>query len=160
MTENDTSQINLVKQKQQLLEQLLGSQETVKELGLQDILQIQEKFQDPLVLSVIVFKLIEERKKTNEILRDITQKYDELQFILKNKSSASQNTEEKYEILPETDDKIISYIRQKGKADAEEIQKALSYKGANAASQRLNNLVKGNYLRKIQAGRKVYFVVR
>ncbi len=151
MTNNDNTQDT----KKMFLEQLLGQQ--FKELGLSDLMDIQEKTKDPLVLSVLVFKLLEERKETNKILKDIQEKYDKLQFSLSQKESQS-NLDIK--MLSETDDKIISYIREKKRADAEEIKVAFGYKGTNAASQRLNSLVKDKYLQKITAGRKVYFIIR
>ncbi len=149
MTNNDTDET-----KRMFLEQLLGSQ--FKELGLSDLIAIQEKTKDPLVLSILVFKLFEERKETNKILKDIQDKYDKLELSI---SQKDRNLPE-IVLLPETDDKIIHYIKEHGKADAEEIKEAFGYKGANAASQRLNNLVKANHLQKVNSGRKVYFVVK
>jgi hypothetical protein len=151
MTNNDTD-----KTKRIFLEQLLGEQ--FKELGLSDLMAIQEKTQDPLVLSVLVFKLLEERKETNKILKEIQEKYDKLQTSIQTKENTNKNLE--IVLLPETDDRIISYIKEHGKADAEEIKEMFGYKGTNAASQRLNNLVKANYLQKVNSGRKVYFVVK
>lgn len=127
-------------------------------MGLNDLIQIQEKFKDPLILSVILHQLLEERKKTNEILKDLYEKYDSLQFSLKQKEEV--NNTDHINILPEIDDKIISFIREKQKVDAEQVQEQFNYKGSNAASQRLNKLVKDGYLRKVQAGRKVYFIVK
>lgn len=150
MTQND----NITKQI--FLEQLL--KEDSKQLGLSDLIQIQEKFKDPLVLSVILHQLLEERKKTNEILKDLYEKYDSLQFKLKQKEEV--NNTDQINILPEIDDKIISFVREMQKVDAEQVQEKLNYKGSNAASQRLNKLVKDGYLRKVQAGRKVYFILR
>ena len=144
------------KQTKEFLEQLLKEQ--YKDLELEDLLSLQENVSNPMVVSVLMFKLIEERKKTNKILQDIAEKYDRLQFQLKSKSQETQ--EKEYHILSETDDKIITHIREVGKADAEIIKEIFSYKGTNAASQRLNKLVKEKYLQKVQSGRKVYFVVR
>jgi len=151
MTNNDTTD-----NKRIFLEQLLGKQ--FKELGLSDLIAIQEKTQDPLVLSVLVFKLLEERKETNRILSEIQEKYDKLSLSIQN--NGNQRSTPEIVLLPETDDRIISYIREHGKADAEEIKEMFNYKGTNAASQRLNNLVKANYLQKVNSGRKVYFVVK
>ncbi len=151
MTQNDSIT------KQVFLEKLL--KQDTKELGLSDLIQIQEKFKDPLILSVILHQLLEERKKTNDILKELYEKYDSLQFQLKQKQENTDN-KEIINILPEIDDKIISFIREKQKVDAELVQEQFSYKGSNAASQRLNKLVKEGYLRKVQAGRKVYFIVR
>jgi hypothetical protein len=144
-----------VDNKKNFLEQLLKEQ--YKDLEINDLMSIQENTKDPLVLSILIFKLLEERKKTNKILESISEKYDKLQFQLKN----NQTQEKKeYNILSETDDKIITHIREEGKTDAETIQQILNYKGTNAASQRLNKLVKEKYLQKVQSGRKVYFLVR
>ncbi|MDD3177912.1 MAG: hypothetical protein PHR26_00155 [Candidatus ainarchaeum sp.] len=150
MIQNDTT-------KKEVLDLLLKDKS--KELGLDAIIQIQEKFNDPLILSVIMHQLLEERKKTNKILEDMQEKYDKLQFLLKNKQDKENNSDE-INILPEVDDKIISFIREKGKVDASMVQLAFNYKASNAASQRLNKLVKDKYLKKVQAGRKVYFIVR
>jgi predicted HTH transcriptional regulator len=153
MTQND----NLSKEK--FLELLL--KEDTKELGLSDIIQIQEKFKDPLILSVILHQLIEERKKTNKILLQLQEKYDQLQFKVNNSQSKQESENNNtYNIISEVDDKIISFIRKNQKVDATQIQNEFNYKASNAASQRLNRLVKDGYLKKIQAGRKVYFIVR
>ncbi|MFH0906384.1 MAG: hypothetical protein V1824_03535 [archaeon] len=166
MTENDNNIETAIRPKEQLLKTLLGQK--AKEIGLSDILEIQKGFNDPVVLSALIFKLMEERSKTNTILEEINRKYDDLQFLLKNKNLENINSidnlnnsnQNKYEIFSETDDKIINYIKENGKADAQQITEKLNYKATNGASQRLNNLVKLNYLKKIQAGRKVYFVIR
>jgi hypothetical protein len=152
MTENDTLT------KQIFLDKLL--KQDSKELGLSDLIQIQEKFKDPLILSVILHQLIEERKKTNGILKDLYEKYDTLQFALKQKVESHDTNTDTINILPEIDDKIISFIRANQKVDAEKVKIEFNYKRSNAASQRLNRLVKEGYLKKIQAGRKVYFIVK
>lgn len=144
MTYNDTKKL--------FFEQLLGSE--ANELGLSDLIDIQEKTKDPMVLSILLFKLLEERKETNKILKDIQEKYDKLQQSL-NKESSSE-----IKMLSEVDDNIINYIREHKRADANEIKDAFGYKGTNAASQRLNALSKDNFLQKITAGRKVYFILK
>jgi len=152
---NNNNTENVQETKKVFLEQLLGTQ--FKELGLSELMEIQEKTKDPLVLSVLVFKLLEERKETNKILADIQEKYDKLQFAL----SQKLNTENNSLVMPsEIDDKIISFIREHKRADAEDIRQAFGYKGTNAASQRLNALVKEGYLQKITAGRKVFFIIK
>jgi len=152
MTQNDYIQN---KSKQEIMELLLG--QDTKELGLSDIIQIQEKFADPLILSVIMHQLIQERKKTNQLLSDMQEKYEVLFNLLKQKEEVKSNS---FNMLAEVDDKIISFIREKGKVDAEMVQENFNYKGTNAASQRLNKLTRDSYLTKIQAGRKVYFIVK
>ncbi|MDD3244592.1 MAG: hypothetical protein PHU47_00390 [Candidatus ainarchaeum sp.] len=161
MTQNNDNSITKDQEslliKKQFLEQLLG-QETIKEVGLDDLIKVQEKFNDPMLLSVLIYKLIEEKKQTNELLRNINEKYDKLQFMLQQKNQSENSS--LLSIPSETDDKIISYIRSVGKADAETIKTEFKYKGTNAASQRLNNLVKVGHLSKIVSGRKVYFIVK
>ncbi len=156
MTENDVNMDVNSKQTKDFLEQLLKEQ--YKDLEVQDLLSLQENINNPVVLSTLMFKLLEERKKTNKILEEISEKYDRLQFQLKNKSQEKE--EKEYNILSEIDDQIITHIRELGKTDAETVKQKFGYKGTNAASQRLNKLVKEKYLQKIQSGRKVYFVVR
>ena len=134
------------KQTKDFLEQLLKEQ--YKDLELQDLLSLQENINNPMILSVLMFKLIEERKKTNKILEEISEKYDRLQFQMKNKP---QEEVKEYNILSETDDQIITHIRKEGKTDAETVKAIFKYKGTNAASQRLNKLVKEKYLQKIQS---------
>lgn len=151
MTQND------INTKQLFIEKLLN--QDTKELGLNDLIQIQEKYQDPLILSIILHQLIEERKKTNQLLKEIYEKYDALQFQLKQSQKQTSETSD-IVILSEIDDKIISFIRKHQKVNAEQIQVEFNYKGSNAASQRLNKLAKDGYLRKVQAGRKVYFIVK
>jgi hypothetical protein len=142
--------------------------EQAKELGLEDLLKLKENIKDPMVLGVLIFKLIEERKKTNQLLSDINNKYNTLESKLSNNNNTNFNLQNRdlvsdnnvFSILCETDEKIISFIREKGKAVASDIKTLLNYKGTNAASQRLNKLVKGKMLTKIQSGRKVYFVLK
>lgn len=154
MTNNDNIE-NIHDTKRLFLEQLLGQQ--FKELGLSDLIDIQEKTKDPLVLSILVFKLLEERKETNKILKDIEEKYSKLEESLLNKEKKEVS---EFRLLSETDDKIVSYIREHKRADALEIKNTFGYKGTNAASQRLNSLVKENHLQKIFVGRKVYFILK
>jgi hypothetical protein len=154
--------------------------EQAKELDLEDLLKLKENIKDPMILGILIFKLIEERKKTNQLLLDINNKYNVLELKLNNNNNNNKNYNYNnsndnnnnnnnnnnthsgsfFNILCETDEKIISFIREKGKADAENIKNLLDYKGTNAASQRLNKLVKEKILTKIQSGRKVYFVLK
>jgi hypothetical protein len=144
------------------LEVLLKEQ--AKEIGLEDLLQLKDNVKDPMVLSVLIFKLIEERKKTNQILSEINNKYTNLELKINNSNNnINTNNNENtnmISILCDTDEKITSFIREKGKAVASDIKTLLDYKGTNAASQRLNKLVKSKILTKVQSGRKVYFVLK
>ena len=64
-------------------------------------------------------------------------------------------------LLPEIDDAILGFVRKRGgRATAGEVQARFHYKGANAASARLNGLFKMGLLEKRQVGRKVFFIAK
>ncbi len=118
---------------------------------------------NPMLIAALLYKLAQERKQANDLLAKMEQKYDELSFLLKSNASASLTpnpTESLHSIslLPEADQKILSIVEEKGSANAENVRAQLGYKNSNAASQRLNALVKSGYLGKIQSGKKVVFV--
>ncbi|MBI3588431.1 winged helix-turn-helix transcriptional regulator [Candidatus Micrarchaeota archaeon] len=62
-------------------------------------------------------------------------------------------------MLCEVDERIVSFISRKGRASASQVKSRLGYRGSNAASSRLNALARQGYLRKIRAGRTVYFTL-
>jgi predicted HTH transcriptional regulator len=64
------------------------------------------------------------------------------------------------DILGDVDEKIIEFVKKNGKACAEDLQKAFSYRGKNAASARLNRLHSQGLLEKKQAGRRVYYFAK
>lgn len=119
---------------------------------------------NPMIIAALLFKLAQERKQTNDLLAKMEQKYDELSFTLKsNASSISTNPTQpenmhSISLLPEQDQKILSIIEKNKQANAEDVRMQMGYKNPNAASQRLNALVKTGYLGKIQSGKKVVFV--
>lgn len=118
---------------------------------------------NPMILAALLFKLAQERKQTNELLSKMEQKYDELAFTLKSNAPNLPNPTQpenmhSISLLPEQDQKILSFIETKTSANAEDVRAHVGYKNPNAASQRLNALVKSGYLGKIQSGKKVVFV--
>lgn len=113
-----------------------------------------DKFKDPVVLATIAYKLLEERENTNRILKNVLARLDKLEAG-KEASVPPQNA-----FLPEIDQRIVDYVAKAGKSTARDVQKKFGYKGSNAASSRLNRLVKQGVLEKRQAGRKVYFLLR
>ncbi|MBN2477819.1 hypothetical protein JXB01_00840 [Candidatus Micrarchaeota archaeon] len=115
-----------------------------------------EKFKDPVVLGELVYRLLEEKENTNRILKTLLQRIEQLEIKLGEKPAEKEKTNEI--LLPSTDEKIVQLIEKSGKATAEDVRKALNYKGKNAASARLNRLCKMNILKKQQVGRKVYFL--
>ncbi len=111
-----------------------------------DIMELEllvNKANDPVVLATLIVALIEERRKTNRLLEQILE-------LLKGKKL---ETEE----LSEQDEKIIELIKERGMVCAEDVKEAMGYRGLNAASARLNALVKKGILQKFRRGRRVYF---
>ncbi len=114
-----------------------------------------DKFNDPVVLGELLFKLMEERENTNRILKNILAKLDALDA--KGVPVEKIREETKQVLLPEIDQRIMDFIKRSGKVTAEEVRKEFKYKGKNAASARLNRLRKEGLLSKKQVGKKVFF---
>ena len=125
-----------------------------KEIG-EDLAEQLEKFKDPVVLGELVYKLLEERENTNRILKTLLRRIEELQS---EKGQEITKKEEKEQILPKIDERILKAVRELEKATAKDIQKKFKYKGRNAASARLNKLYSLGLLEKKQVGRTVYFL--
>jgi predicted HTH transcriptional regulator len=107
-----------------------------------------EKFKDPYVVGAMIHRLVEERRYTNALLRDINKKLNQL---LENRAQEPDVG------ISEIDEEILKLVEKLGTVTAEEVQKELSYKGRNAASARLNALEKKSLLRKTRKGKKVVF---
>lgn len=125
-----------------------------------DIQQIMEKSNNPMFIGALLFKLAEERDKTNKLVEQFNDKIDRIMLELKTQGldKGTEKKESHFNVLAEQDQKILSEVERKGISTAEEIQAVMSYKGRNAASQRLNRLVKEGFLKKVQSGRKVSFL--
>jgi len=126
-----------------------------------DIREIAKYSNDPMFLSALIFKLAEEREKTNKLLAEINEKFDRM-FTDKEKKKYGKPEVEKasIEVLPETDQRILDYVESHGMAEAGQVMEVLNYKGKNAASQRLNKLFREGHLRKVRSGRKVLYLAR
>lgn len=129
-----------------------------------DVQEVIEHSKDPALIAVMLFKLAQERQKSNQLLEQINDKYDSIMLELKtgaqNALSAPEQGTPKLDVLPEQDQRILKLVEQKGQVIAREIQEALGYKGTNAASQRLNKLYKENHLAKVQSGKKVMYLIK
>ena len=120
---------------------------------------------NPMLVAALLYKLAQERHQTNALLEKMESKYDELSFQMKTSGMSPTNlpTPNQYQahsisLLPENDQKIMKMVEEGGSVDANLIQAKLGYKNPNAASQRLNMLVKAGHLGKVQSGKKVVFV--
>lgn len=121
-----------------------------------DIQEIMKESSNPAFLAALLFKLSEERKETNRILKSLEEKFLKIQELLTKNSSNSHTVEET--ILSEPDQHIMQLIEESGQVSAEQIKERLAYKNTNAASQRLSKLVREGHLKRIRSGRRVLFV--
>lgn len=129
----------------------------------QDLQENLDKFKDPVVLGELVYRLMEERENTNRLLKTLMQKIDSLEAkIGSNVQSVANETKESPKenevLLPQVDEDIMKVVKELGKATAEDIRSRLHYKGKNAASARLNRLFELGLLKKVQVGKKVFFL--
>jgi len=131
----------------------------------QDVSEIAKHANDPMFLSMLLFALAKEREKTNKLLDEINQRLQELELARDRKKieplmgkAGAMGLEA--EILPEQDQKIMDFVETRGMASANDVMEVLSYKGQNAASQRLNKLYREGHLRKVRAGRKVMYLAK
>lgn len=110
------------------------------------------KFNDPVVLGELMYKLLEERENTNRILKNILAKLENME-----KGAGVLETSQNKIILSDIDEEIFTFVKTNGKVTAEDVKKHFQYKGKNAASARLNKLYEMNLLNKQQVGKKVVF---
>ncbi len=136
-----------------------------------DIKDVTRASKDPALIAVLLFKLAQERQKTNQLLEEQARKHEELLTQLKihyttkipsltnpTQSNTFGGPATTISVLPEADQKILSYVQTQGQADAMQVQQSMGYKNPNAASQRLNALVKQGHLSKVQSGKRVLFL--
>ncbi len=125
--------------------------------------EFRELMKNPLVVGAMLHKLSEERASANLVLREINAKLDRL-LALEEKIRVLEERLEVHrasvseDLLPKIDNEILEFVRKRGKACAEDVQQKFKYKGTNAASSRLNRMVREGLLKKAQVGRKVYFI--
>ena len=120
-----------------------------------------EKFKDPVVLGELVFRLLEERENTNRLLKNMYSKIEQLEAKLESRVEPKEQMSAKPSeetLLPQIDSQIVDFVRESGKATAEDVQHKFNYKGKNGACARLNRLCDMNFLQKKQVGKKVFFM--
>lgn len=145
---------------QVVLQQLSESNET-------DLVeQIYALSDRPEVLGLLIYKLMQERKKTNELLEGLNSKYDSMLKVMSAQgrgASLATTFETTTNIdslfITEQDKSILKMGTEKQWLSAKDVQDSLGYKGLNAASQRLNKLSKDGYFEKQRVGQQVVFVL-
>ena len=117
-----------------------------------------EKFRDPIFLGTLFYKVLEERENTNRLLKEMNRKYEALlERLAALEARLDSPGQQAPPALSPVDEQILDLLRARGLLSAEEVRKALGYKGKNAASQRLNRLFSLGLVEKIHKGKKVYF---
>ena len=122
-----------------------------------DIERNMQKFNDPIVLGELMYKLLEERENTNRILKNILVKLDKLEEKTATHETQAIRQQVDEILLPEIDEGIVAFIKEVNKVTAKDVKRKFGYKGTNAASSRLNRLVDAGILTKKQVGKKVFF---
>ena len=125
--------------------------------------EFNHQMRDPLVVGAMLHKLTEERQSTNLLFKNLLEKIESLEAkitLLESRISTPPRVEPQSTNLSQTDEKIIDFVKTRGKASAVEVQKQFGYKGRNAASSRLNSLFKQKMLEKTYAGKTVFFKTR
>ena len=131
---------------------------------LNDLENIIQHTDNPKVLAALMFRIVQERERTNKLLEGIDEKYDAIMLSLKTapQTPASTQTEagNKFEVLPEPDQAILKMVEERGGCSATDIKTMMNYRGLNAACQRLNRLYREGLLKKVQSGRKVLYLAK
>jgi hypothetical protein len=123
-----------------------------------------QKLRDPLVLAALMNTAANERENTNRLLKTLIERLDtkfaevDSRLAVLERPVAPAPPGEV--LLPSVDEDIITFVREKRYASAEEVRKKFGYKGKNAASARLNHLFELGLLGKKQVGRAVMFSVK
>ena len=118
-----------------------------------DLEQNMKKFNDPIILGELLYRMLEERENTNRILKNILAKLE----ALERKEMFQGVSVQSQPLLPEIDEEILAFVKQTGKVTAEDVKKHFNYKGKNAASARLNRMFEMHLLDKKQVGKKMFF---
>lgn len=121
------------------------------------------KFKDPIVLGSLMYTVMTEKENSNRLLKNILGKLDALEERISElearQGGSPRGPKGPAPMLPEADERIVQYIRKRGRACAEEVRDSLHYRGTNAASARMNKLFEKGVLSKQQVGRKVFYVL-
>lgn len=122
-----------------------------------DVQEIMKESSNPAFLAALLFKLTKERETTNQILARLEAKFSKIEELLL-KNSSNSHTKNEGKILSEPDQHIMQLVNELEMVSAQDVQLRLAYKQSNAASQRLNNLVREGHLKSVRSGKKVLFM--
>jgi hypothetical protein len=109
--------------------------------------------------------MMEESKTTKLILQQLANQISEIhadttglgELPVEELQDQPSNLGAKVVPVSDLDKRILQYIQSKDMACADDVKKAMNYKGRNAASARLNRLHKSGLIERYQLGHKVYY---
>ncbi len=104
--------------------------------------------------------MIEERERTNSLLTSITGKIGKLEKEIERLYDEPAYKEGQYSMevpLSSLDAKILDFVQTHGMICADDLMKAMNYKGRNAACARMNKLYREGLLERYQLGHKVFY---
>ncbi|MCX8175166.1 MAG: hypothetical protein N3E51_03095 [Candidatus Micrarchaeota archaeon] len=121
-----------------------------------------EKLRDPIVLAALMHTAATEKENTNRLLKTLIEKLDQKFSEIEARLSALeagglQAAQQDEILLPEVDEQILAFVKERRFASAEEVRRRFGYKGKNAASARLNRMFELGLLEKRQVGRAVLY---
>jgi hypothetical protein len=144
------------------LEQLKGQEQEVQSL----VLGKEKSDQTSTHLFTLLKYMMDENKTTRVLIEQMFERLkrfeDDLNTDFPEEPGQGANLMEQEpltKVVPvsELDRKIVQHIQIAGLACADDIKKAMNYKGRNAASARLNRLCDKGILTRYQLGHKVYY---
>lgn len=155
-----------------ILESALKEKELLEKMKpqfeqIQDLDEILKQAESPKIMALLMFRVIQEREKTNKTLDNINDKFDKIMLNLKTthqnydgEPHLNEKSDGRFEVLSEQDQLILKSVEERGGCTATDIKTMLNYKGLNAACQRLNKLFREGHLKKIQQGKKVLYLAK
>jgi predicted nucleic acid-binding Zn-ribbon protein len=145
----------------QIEEEILKLRDEMKEIS-QRGARIPEDASTPALMNYLKY-LVDERERTNRVLKDLTEKISQLERKLNDYEGAEeQETPRSVQVevpVSALDATILDFIKttEKQMICADQLKAFMNYKGRNAACARLNNLCRSGFLQKFQLGHKVYY---
>ena len=121
-----------------------------------------QKLRDPVVLAALMHTAATERENTNRLLKTLIERLDAKFAEVDARLAAFEDGAVRRDapgevLLPEVDEEILAFVKEKRHASAEEVRRRFGYKGKNAASSRLNRMFELGLLEKKQVGRAVLY---
>ena len=126
---------------------------------------------DPVAVGQMLYRIAEEKKSNNLVVKDINGKFDQMMAKLDRIATLLEEAAKRSETqvaakrpdnidISDRDQEILEFVKSRKKVCADDVQDHFKYRGRNAASARLNKLFRDNVVDKIYAGRNVYYALR